>query len=303
MSQLWLKILEKIGSLRLPPLIKPDRIKLSLGSPAASDAKESMRWKDFLSPFHLFRAWGPLEGSCWEPYHCITLFAALERFGPEVIGPLKESDDYPISLTAEPPPWVSSDVAVICDLPGPLSVAMAAWFAESAGYQPVSTFNNWPDIFGLVKSEKILACLLYYAAVLQDARKFFTLSSPPFWMCDRDRLSGGPGKPREFDNRYYIEESLLAGPAMLKKAGITKVVLLVSRANQGELDDMFDYFNLLHKEGITLLRASLESERTLSELVSLPPRPKPKAFRRLSFKRSSAGGFGSIIPEPSSSSG
>jgi len=302
MSQLWLEILEKLGALRIPKLFKPRPLDLILGRPDDTDALDSLDWKNYLSPQKLFRVWGPLPDSFWSPYHCATLFAAIEKFRPAVVGPANYSaEEQSFDLKRDPPPWASEETAIIIDTNGPISVALAAWLASAAGYQPISTFNNWPDKAGLIKPEKTLAMLLRYASVMERARKNFSASSPPLWMCDRERLSGGPGRPRQFDNRYYIEESLLAGPEALKKAGIKQIVYLLNKGNEKELADLHSYFNFLRKKGIQILIASLESEKTLFEARPMPASPPLKTFSKFSFKRSSAGGFGSTIPEPSSS--
>jgi len=304
MSQRWLKLLEKLGALRIPQLFKKRPLNLVLGRPDTLDAIGSMKWKEYLTPQKLFRVWGPLQESPWYPYHCVTLFAAIERFKPEVIGPPGVAEiAQDIDLKREPPPWASQETAIIIDVDGPLSVSLAAWLASTAGYQPISTFNNWPDRAGLLKPEKTLAMLLRYAAVMEEIRGDFKASSPPLWMCDRQRLSGGPGRPNQFDNRYYIEESLLAGPEALKKAGIKRVVYLLNKGNEKELPDLYGYFKFIRQKGISVMKASLESEKTLFEAREMPSTRPIQAFSKWSFKRSSAGGFGSTIPEPSSSSG
>jgi hypothetical protein len=302
MFLLWLKLLkllEAIGRIRLPLSWKKQVV--AVGDPDAPDAMGGAGWQEYRSGEKLFDVWGPVPGSAWDSFHCATLFAALDYAAhPLRIGPAAVSTH--LTPESPPPAWAADDVWAIVDLPGPVSVATAAWLCASAGFQPVCTFDNWPNPAGLVHPERTLAALLRYATLMEQARRPLRPESPPLWICDRDRLGSRPGRPKEFDNRYFLDDSLLPGPELLKAAGIRQVVYFVLERNQPELADLSSYFAMLQTQGFTLLRAALEDEESLLRRPE-PFEPQRRQFRATGFFRSTAGGFGAPIPEPSSSSG
>jgi hypothetical protein len=299
------KILETIGRIRLP--LPRKRTAVTAGQPDTPDAQGGFEWQRYLSAEALFDAWGPVRGSVWEPFHCVTLFAALDRVVKGRIGPtdletalaLERAVGGSPAGTGAVPGWAGPGVFALLDLPGPHSVALGARLV-SAGMQPVCTFDNWPHPAGLLQPEKVLAQLLRYASFADACRHPLTSHSPPVWMCDRDRFGTRPGRPREFDNRYYLDDSLLPGPDLLLKRGIHTAICVLPVRGEPLKDDVRFYFATLQKKGIETVWTSLsEEDLRLFRLESQAGR-KPR-FR--AFKRSSAGGFGGMIPEPSSGSG
>lgn len=311
MSRLWSKLsrlLEAIG--RIGFRTRGPRSEVLVGDPQQMDALGSMDWTRYTSSESLFDAWSPLAGSPWEAFHCVTLFAALDRIPPARVGPapaeqfggrLAEQSGGRLVRPIPPPPWAGNDVWAILDLAGHESVALAAWLCIRAGFQTVSTFDNWPHKDGLIKPELSLAALLRYAEWVSAAKRELTPQAPPVWICDRARLGTRRGRPKEFDNRYYMDDSVLPGPELLKSAGIRRVVYVTPAPGQAELPDFSAYFEVLQQQGFSLLTAALEDEATWNEPAVL--RPLKARFSRQGFFRASYGGFGSMIPEPSSSSG
>jgi hypothetical protein len=301
MWQRLLKILEAIGRVRIPwPKTK---LTVSTGRADALDAQGELLWKQYLSAEVLFDTWGPAKGSPWEPYHCVTLFAALDRFPGGIIGPTDPESAAAIEAAlGDPsffPGWAGPGVFVLVDLPGVQSVALGSRLIQ-AGMQPVCTFDNWPHPAGLLKPENILAQLLRYASTVDSARATLAPDSPPVWLCDRDRFGIRPGRPLEFDNRYYLDDSVLPGIDVLRKAGISTAICLLPSGREALLDDLHPYFAGLRKGGIETLRTSLEEPEMRLALLEVQSGKKP-SFRQ--FRRSSAGGFGASVPEPSSGSG
>jgi hypothetical protein len=299
------QILEAIGQLRVP--LWKFRIKTPAGHPAASDAKGEMYWKRYLSAEVLYDVWGPVPGSPWESYHCVTLFAALDRLLKTGIGPtdpsvaaqLEENLGNPAMGKVKTPGWAGPGVFALIDLPGPQSVTLGAHLIRS-GMQPICTFDNWPHPAGLLSPEKIVPQLLRYASLIDSQRHLLSPTSPPVWLCDRNRFGFGPGKPRDFDNRYYLDDSVLPGADILRASGIETVICVVPTSGEILKDDLRFYFATLKQHGFNTLWTHLtDPELRLMELA-VRPHKKP-AFQE--FKRSSAGGFGAMIPEPSSGSG
>ena len=245
MSRLWSKLselLEAIG--RIGFRTRGPRSDVVVGEPQQTDALGSMEWTRYTSSEALFDAWSPVAGSPWEAFHCVTLFAAIDRIPPDRLGPAPpERFGGRLARPIPPPPWAEEDVWAIVDLPGHESVAVAAWLCASAGFQTVSTFDNWPHKDGLIKPEMSLAALLRYADLVRMARQELSDKAPPVWICDRTRLGTRRGRPKEFDNRYYMDDSVLPGPQLLKSAGIRRVVYVCPGPGQAELPDFSDLFS------------------------------------------------------------
>lgn len=304
---------ELLGRLRLRLDIF-SRSDLRIGDANAPDAKGGYEWRKFTSGETLYDVWGPLADSAWAPFHCIPLFAALDRAPSDSVGPsapLRESEVNgktvqtvvvpPHATPGAPAPvWIAADALTVVDLPGRWSVAVAAWLLTAYPCQPVCTFNNWPNPEGLLRPELILAELLRWASTIADARRTLTRHSPPLWICDSNRLGSRRGNPGEFDNRYFLEDAILAGPALLKEAGIRRVVYVTLDPAQAPVIDLDGYFFDLEAAGIPVRIVDLmDPALTVREWI---PRPQRK-FVATGFQRSSAGGFGTTIPQPSSGGG
>lgn len=308
MSQPWSKPLEWLGRLRFNTSTW-FKHRLAVGNPDAPDARGTTDWKRFVSGEALYMAWGPDAGSPWEPFHTVPLFAALDRIRPKEVGPAPPpapgagaSAPGTVVLPEharpgqKPPPWLDGETWTIVDLPGPASVAVGAWWAEAA--QLVCTFDNWPHPKGVLRPEHTLAALLRYATTVDEARRWRPPGAPPVWLCDRDRLTGSPAHPGQFDNRYYLDDSILPGPALLRSNGIRRIVYVTTgEPLRLDLEEAFIGFR---KDGVGLFTADLR----VPGLPLVPYDPPPKARKRPGdpYRRSAAGGFGSEVPEPSSGS-
>ena len=176
----------------------------------------------------------------------------------------------------------------------------ASWLIGAAGCQPVCTLDNWPHDKGVLRPEHTLAELLRWASTVHETRQGLRPDAPPLWIRDRERLGERRGRPSEFDDRYYLDDSILHGPGVLARNGIERVVYVVPEALDDPLADLESYFADLLRAGITVVRLALAAdvvEPRLLASASTPRRPP-----RAGFRRSSAGGFGTHVPEPSSGS-
>jgi hypothetical protein len=304
MWERWSRLLEGLGRLRLR---FPGGKGVPIGDPSAPDAQGGDRWREFLRPEELFRVWGPLEGSPWEPYHSVPLFAALERAAPGQVGPSpvweRESRRRPATLRpgAPVPGWVDRSTLTIVDLPGPRAVEAAAWLVTGAGVQPVCTFDHWPHPKGLLRADQVLAELLFWASTLDGARGRIQAGAPAVWICDSERLGTRAGKPGEFDNRYFLDDSVLPGAGFLVRAGIRRVVYLIAADGETPLVDLEAWFADLLSAGIAVLLVTELDPTAEPKPFSAPPSPRPPP--RSGFLRSAAGGFGTSVPVPSSGGG
>jgi hypothetical protein len=332
----WSRALELLGNLRVPFPMKPAK-GVSVGDPRSSDAAGGAGWREFLRGDRLFDVWGPHPRSPWGPFHCVPLFAALDSLKSDRVGPARPRGEPsalpprtpPAATAGWPPPadleaapsasvepdelptharpgaprpgWVNGVTWTIIDLPGSLAVEAAAWMITSGGCQPVCTFDHWPHPRGLLRPENILAELLRWATTVAEVRPELIETSPPLWICDSERLGTRKGKPREFDNRYYLDDSILPGPLLLRRAGIERVVYVTLRGEEIPLLDLEAYFGDLLALGVEVLWVDLLDPAMRPQPFSAPR--TPRRIKRKDFHPSAAGGFGTEIPQPSSGGG
>jgi hypothetical protein len=311
MSRRWSAPLEALGRLGLPRIFPASlfRRRLEVGDPTAVDALGGGTWRTFLDPVQLFDVWGPHPHGPWVPYHCVPLFASLDRLMRDAVGPAAPPGSPKRPATppelppyarpgAPPPDWLTPSTWTILDLPGARSVEAAAWLVGVTGAQPVCTFDNWPHERGVLKPEHALAELLRWATTLREARSRIGADAPPLWICERERLGERPGRPNEFDNRYFLDDSVLPGPGVLSRYGIERVVYVVPNVDDEPLADLEGYFGELLLAGIAVLRLGLTPEG--SSLMPFSSRRSPRPIPRWTYRRSAVGGFGTLVPEPSS---
>jgi len=284
---------------------------MTVGNPSERDSMDSTYWRDYLEPRKLFDVWGPVAGSEWEPYHCVPLFAALKTIQKDRIGPTHPEQVRQVEgnghLTNElmrhplGDNWAEKKAWVILDLPGATSVPVGVRLI-AAGFQPVCTFDHWPHPHGLLKPEIILAQLLRYAAFVSDLRRYLTTASMPLWICDRNRLGTRPGTIKEFDNRYFLDDSILPSADTLRRTGVEQIICMVPGRDDKPREDLCAYFRDLRRENFSAINGVALSDPQL-QLFPFPEDVYNIKFKQSGFRRSDAGGFGILIPEPSSSGG
>ncbi len=291
-----LKMLDYVGK----PSVTSALLRLSrraltpVGNVKALDAANTYDWRKYLDPRTLSRTWEPHSHGPWTPFHCVTLFAALDYLNREHVGPCGAP---PLSLnTFRVPDWIDSATFLLVDLPGPKSVALGAVLGAS-GCDLVCTFNNWPQARGVIRPEDTLAALLYYASWLDAHRDAYPTPGPAAWLCDSGRLGAAPGKPGDFDNRYYIEDGVIPGPEFLRQRGITRAVYVAERPDS-VMADLAPHLLAYQKAGLEVGQALSGEETILSDMQ--PLLVKEQVFSQKGFFRSTAGGFGAVVPTPSS---
>lgn len=304
------RVLEYLGrvGVRLP-LWMLFRRQVIVGHPSALDAQGSRHWERFRTGERLYDVWGPHPDSPWVPFHCIPLFAALDRVAARDIGPMppaaveRVTAQLPMHalVGSPPPPWLTRDTWTMIDLPGPAAVEAAAWLVTAAACQPVCTFNNWPHLKGLLRPEHILAALLRWASSMAEVRDRLTPASPPVWIGDSQRLALSPGKPGDFDNRYFLEDALLPGADLLRSAGMARIVYVTLEPNDAPVIDLEGYFTDLVAAGLGVFVVDLRDPMLAP--AAWAPRRAPRTLATARFRRSAAGGFGSVVPQPSSGGG
>lgn len=299
MSQRWLKFLEKFGdqSAQSKPMLD------------ASDLEGRSLSPDMYGRYQvLFHLYGPLPNSAWAPYQCPTLFASIDRcnIDPEKIG-LSEA------FRADPPDgawqWLDNDTMVIADVEGGTSIELGVLLMRQ-GAQLVSTFDHWAisprmrTADTAIEAEPIINTMFTLASEVHTRRQKLEADAPPVWMCDNRRLGDVivDPTPGTFDNRYYIDDSILPGVDTLKKGGIRRIVLVTQELDDSPLPDLVSFIHDVHEAGIELYEVGLDDANSWIQPRPLQELPFKTKLPVRSFRRSDLGGFGKMIPQPTEGS-
>ena len=173
-----------------------------------TDVDGSTSWRGALGTLAL--RLGP-RGPHWLPYYDPTLFQSLQAPGSADLQLMMRPISSPamavalargqslLSLFADDA-GCRNDVAIVLDLPGPESVALAAALAPC--FDPVFVLDNWPHPAGVVPSHLTLAAALYYMPLFERARGSSQPGAAPIFVLDRHRLTHYSDEADAFDNRY-----------------------------------------------------------------------------------------------------
>jgi hypothetical protein len=182
------------------------------------------------------------------PFYVPTLFQALEspsgRSLRSELKPLppaeaqKDASRGEAILSLFRAVEMPKDTALILDLEGPTSIALAATLAS--GFEPVFTFDNWPHPLGVVPSHLTLASAVFYRPVFLRARGTRPPAAPAVFVLDRNRLAHYTDEDGQFDNRYVAK---LPTAENLRSLGIRHLLYVTPGKNDlRELDDLNDEF-------------------------------------------------------------
>jgi hypothetical protein len=244
-----------IGALGCGEPAGPDPLRpqaLFARDPSASDSLKGETWKKYLSADALHAAWAPPATSPWRPFYKPTLVAAVSVVRSAAM-PIRSPEGTQAEQDAAAAAQRVSlrDSAVFVDLPGEHAVAWGAALARH-GLQPVLTVNNWPHQNGILRLERPLGALLYYAE--EVARVRAPHEAPPAFLLEGTRLANKTLKPRpeEFDNRFFYATTDFPAADVLKARGIKQIVYVNYRGTTAgsEEEDLNDYFLSLAAAGL-----------------------------------------------------
>ncbi len=283
----------------------------------------------------LFRIWAPGD-SIWSPWAKPVLFASMG-------GNLPLSGQVPDPAAAAgtlPPPdpevmtWLSSarsgNTAIVVDLPGVQTVGRALQFATH-GFRPVPLFNTTNGSKACVPVDDLVRRLADAAFTLTSLPKPLSPAAPPVFMLDANRnLSRAPA-PGDYDNRWVVFPQDFPSADFLKRNGITAVLLWHGKSTTpgGGLDhvlarwqdaglalyeytDTVDVMPASSPAGVSDVMMRESGLGAASQRLPVALRvTRPRAYRSLwqrwlvalGLRRSSAGGFGGVVPQPSSGHG
>jgi hypothetical protein len=242
------------------------------------DSRKGDGWRKFLAPAELHRAWAPASRSPWRPYYKPTLIAAIATV---------ESAARPMVNVGMPPAMAEAqryaaaakpgETAIFVDLIGEQSVVWGAALRQT-GFIPVVAINNWPHQFGILRLERPLGALLYYADEVSRTR--LPDDAPPVFVLERSRLAQKDLVPssQQFDNRYFHPPTDFPTAEMFKTHGIRNIVYINPRGITAgcEEDDLCDYFSGLAEEGLQFVY--VHSHTSGFDQASVHPAPRETIF-------------------------
>jgi len=240
----------------------------------SSDSLKGEEWRKYLDAKELHRAWVPSSDSPWRPFYKPTLIAAVSIVQSAAAPMTNAATVQQESAAARFANGFNlSDAAVFIDLPGEQSVAWGA-VLRKAGVTPVLTINNWPHQHGLLRLERPLGALIYYAAV--------GASSPPLpnanpaFILDRSRLGqkGYTAASQDFDNRFFHTPTDFPSALTFKNCGINRIVYINPRGVTpgSEEDDLNAYFDELGKAGLQFTYVQPAADNYEMAIISPGPR-------------------------------
>lgn len=255
-----------------------------------------------MNPSELYKLWAP-EDSIWSNWAKPVLFADRMFVGDE---PPQTTQWQSLNVTWAPAS--ESGTAVVLDLPG----ADAVWYGmalSQRGYQPVPLYNGvrGPAVgpFEMVHVDAIVKALHEVGEPL--AKLQLPSNAPPVFLLDNNRLAGGfMADPGRFDNRWWVFPQDFPSANFLLAHGIRSVVLGQNRTS-GPHRDLAHVLLRWQEAGIGILACDVNVEAQPTPLLV----QRPNNFRALWYqalvlaglRRNSAGGFGAVVPQPSSGGG
>lgn len=256
-----------------------------------------------MNPIELYNLWAPKD-SIWTNWAKPVLFADSAF---DTLSTSAPADWRLLNLQ-----WAASanaGSAIVLDLPGLDSVKIGLALAQS-GFRPVPLFNGvaghmLSGRYPLVDTYPVVCAL--HAAADDLAALQLPPNAPPAFLLDSNRRSGEMlVEPGRFDNRWCVFPQDFPSANFLLSQNIRSVILV----QEGALLPNRDLTHVLlrwQEAGIQIL--------SCQKLDQNQPQPiqieKPANFRSIWYRamvlaglrRNSAGGFGAVVPEPSSSGG
>ena len=251
-----------------------------------------------MTPSELYKLWAP-EASIWSNWAKPVLFAdqRVDSQEPDDAAP----ED---ALLVAWEPTADSRTAIILDLPGPVGVEYGLALSLR-GFRPVPLYNGVPGPSPIIAVEDIISALQTAADALAALR--LPPDAPPVFLLDSRRLDGGGSvQPGLFDNRWYVFPQDFPSANFLLSHGIQSVVLGQIFATRPH-EDLAHVLLRWQEAGIQILSCNIQSQAQPEPLqVQRPDKFRALWYRALALaglQRNSTGGFGAVVPLPSSGGG
>jgi hypothetical protein len=162
---------------------------------------------------------------------------------------------------------LSRETAVILDLPGPQSVAVAAGLATQG--DPVFTMDNLPHPAGVVPSAETLGAVIYWRPTFVSARSARDDRSPAVFVLDAARLTPYLNQGDRFDNRSCAR---LPDATGFTKLGVKRILYVrPHRGDVVEADDLNELFTASSAAGIEIRHLGLDAVDEVAATANLTP--------------------------------
>lgn len=245
-----------------------------------------------MNSWQLFDCWAPVTSE-WSKWAKPVLFAQSE---PPALLTARAEFASELNLPFDP------GLAVILDLPGVESIGVAMQLARK-GFRPVPLFNGASSLSEVVKTSQIRQRLADTG--LELATLPLNPQAPPVFLLDARRDGGGTQpRPGGFDNRWMVFPQDFPSARHLAGRGIHQVVLVQETGRTAPREDLAHVLLRYQEAGLALSSLPAGTSAAPAPLqVSKPPQYRrlwQRALAMLGLRRNSAGGFGSVIPQPSS---
>ena len=227
---------------------------------------------------------------------------------PNVAAPLDGTHEAPPPFNVSWAPPAKDGAAIVVDLPGADSVNAGLALAEFGGYRPVPLYNVVPGppstMSVAVDVGPVMNALWRGGDTL--SRIELPYDAPPAFLLDARRMSANAPRPGEFDNRWVVLPQDFPSATFLQSHGVRRVLLVQDGAGQPR-SDLAHVLRRWQDAGLGIDGLSPRTDARSARLEVA----KPRWFRwmlyalaaTMGLRRSSAGGFGSLVPMPSSSHG
>lgn len=238
----------------------------------------------------IYKIWAP-DDARWTAWAKPVLFARLPQSLPkwQRIPEVKSLPEF------------SYDTMIIVDLPSDQGVNEGLLLA-GRGYRPVPLYNGVNESKShriAVNVKNIVKALCANAELLETYQ--LRADAPPAFLLDADRMRSTGKLFGQYDNRWCVFPQDMPSAAFLLKNRIKKVVVRSERVQ----DDLSHILCRYQAAGLAIY---LDNEKSSMEQITVK---KPRHFKSLFYRfkvisglrRNATGGFGGMVPEPSSSSG
>jgi hypothetical protein len=247
-----------------------------------------------MSNLNLFKIWAP-DDRVWSDWAKPVLFAQ---------NPLLMEHRQVL------PPWPTLDrlqndraTALLIDLPREQSVDYGI-AAARIGFWPIPLFNCAFNIGAVLDVRPIFTRLQSGAEEL--TRLNLPAVAPPAFLVDSRRMNTDvPLLPGNFDNRYIMLPQDFPSAGFLKAHGISRVIWIRTTPTASRLakDDLAHILRRWQEGGLAIFEFHIADYQPHPIDVPKPPMFRNIFHRALStmgLRRNNAGGFGAVIPHPSS---
>lgn len=247
-----------------------------------------------MSPVEIFDVWAPSD-ALWSPWVKPVLFAHM------ALNPISPFHDDEKARATEITNWIKpadGTEALVLDVAGKIAIAAGLELARK-GYRPVPLFNGNPGTGAVRDMEPLIDHLMAGTSQLRHAR--LAPNSPPAFLLDCYRLDGVPS-PGRFDNRWVTVPQDFPSAMKLMTEGIRSIQVIRAKAS----DDLAHVLLRWQQGGVRLSVREPPYALSAPVIVSAPSRFRSLWYRVLvaaGLRRNSAGGFGSIVPDPSTAGG